>query len=119
MSTLDASAREPASAMRVDPSHISLSWFIAGRPRRQPLLLPQCFLTAWRPRRCGCAFLGKWPDRSPRLLSAASAAGATYLSGCTITRRSREAGGERRRDAERGGKCSFFLWLTSPRGPFR
>ena len=53
------------------------------------------------------------------MLSAASAAGATYLFGCTITRRSREAGGERRRDAERGGKCSFFLWLTSPRGPGR
>ena len=45
-------------------------------------------------------------------------AGATYLSGCTITRRSREAGGERRRDAERGGKWSFFLSLGPSGRPF-
>ena len=114
----DERASEPARVKRVDLSHNSLQWRLARRPRRQPLQLPHCLLTACRRRRCGSAILGKWSDRSAQVLSAASAAGATYLFGCTITRRSREAGSERRRDAERGGKCSFFLWLTSPRGPF-
>ena len=114
----DERASEPARVKRVDLSHNSLQWRLARRARRQPLQLPQCFLTACRRRRCGSAILGKWSDRSAQVLSAASAAGATYLSGCTITRRSREAGSEQRRDAERAGKCSFFLWLTSPRGPF-
>ena len=114
----DERASEPARVKRVDLSHNSLQWRLARRARRQPLQLPQCLLTACRRRRCGSAILGKWSDRSAQVLSAASAAGATYLFGCTITRRSREAGSERRRDAERGGKCSFFLWLTSPRGPF-
>ena len=107
----DERAREPARVKRVDLSHNSLQWRLARRARRQPLQLPQCLLTACRRRRCGSAILGKWSDRSAQVLSAASAAGATYLLRCTITRRSREAGGERRRDAERGGKCSFFLSL--------
>ena len=109
----EESAREPASAMRVDLSHISLSWFIAGRPRRQPLLLPQCFLTAWRPRRCGCAFLGKWPDRSAQLLSASSAAHEKYLIGSAVARTPR-TWWTARADATSASKHrSFNLHVTS------
>ena len=110
----DERASEPARVKRVGLSHNSLQWRLARRARRQPLQLPQCLLTACRRRRCGSAILGKSSDRSAQVLSAVSAAGATYLSGCTITRRSREAGSERRRDVERGGKWSFSLWVTSP-----
>ena len=94
----DERTREPARMKRVDLSHNSLQWRLARRARRQPLQLPQCLLTACRRRRCGSAILGKPTDRSAQVLSAASAAGATYLSGCTITRRSRGVSGERRRD---------------------
>ena len=96
-------AREPARAKRVDLFHYSLQWDIARRPRRQPLQLPQCLLTACRRRRCGSAILGKWSDRSAQVLSAASTAGATYNLTCTITRRSRGVSGERRRDDH--GEC--------------
>ena len=113
----DERASEPARVKRVDLSHSSLQWRLARRARRQPLQLPQCLLTACRRRRCGSAILGKSSDRSAQVLSAASAAGATYLLRCTITRRSREAGGERRRDAERAGKWSFILSLGPPGHP--
>ena len=79
-------AREPASAMRVDLFHYSLQWGIARRPRRQPLQLPHCLLTACRRRRCGCAFLGKPSDRSAQVLSAASAAHENYFVAPAVAR---------------------------------
>ena len=99
----DERAREPARMKRVELSHNSLQWRLARRARRQPLQLPQCFLTAWRRRRCGSAILGKSSDRSAQVLSAASTAGATYNLTCTSTRRSRGVSGERRRDDH--GEC--------------